>query len=284
MDDRPLVTLVIVSWNGREMVRQCLQSIEKHLDYPHQVVVIDNNSSDKTADLVAEKFPSVHLMRNSTNRGFAAAVNQGLAQSTGEYLVILNPDTELTSEPFRQLIEQLQADPTIAAIGPEILHTDGSHQPSVRRFPGWFDQAITLLKLRHLLSRTWLMQRYLHDPHPQRAEVDQIMGAAMVIPRTMFQRLGVFDAGYWIWFEEVDWCRRARLAGYKVVYDPISSIIHHGGQSFQQVMSWRKQWWYVRSLYRYALKFWSPLATAALAPFIILSLFLTGAQMIIKPR
>lgn len=283
----PWLSVVIVSWNGRDLLAACLASLRTWLTYPHEIILVDNASSDGTPEMVARDFPNVRCIRNATNRGFAAANNQGLAASHGRFVACLNPDTELRQEPFRKMIDYLEAHPQVAFLGPHLLNPDGTHQPSVRNFPTWADQAITLLKLRKLLARKSVMRRYASDPAAgatQPTPVDQVMGACMVFPRSVIETIGDLDEGYWIWFEEVDWCQRARRAGFEVMYFPGAQVVHHGGTSFGQVLSLRKQWWWLRSLSRYIGKYWPAPAAWSLRLLMPLSYALTLLQTVFKPR
>ena len=287
MSDQPLISIIIVSWNVRDLVRQCLASIEQYVSYPHQVIVVDNASKDGTVAAIKKEFPQVQVLASSSNLGFAKANNLGLREARGRFVVFLNPDTELIDEPFRAMIDYCRSHPQAGAIGPEILNRDQSHQQSVRNFPKFSDQAITLLKLRRLLRWTRPMRRYLADPGAQRRQplvVDQIMGAAMLFPASAIIKLGGFDERYWIWFEEVDLCQRLKQQGLQVVYFPGSHIVHHGNQSFGQVLSLKKQRWFMQSLRRYTNQFWPRWQAWLLWPLMGLSYILTAVQMIVKPR
>lgn len=284
---QPEVSVVIVAWNGRELLGQCLRSLGRFLTSASEVIVVDNKSTDGTPDMVVRDFPHVQLIRSPKNLGFAGGTNLGAAQARGRVLFLLNPDTELTDASLPPLFSLAQNDATIGAVGPELLNADQTHQPSVRAFPRWPDQAAVLLKLRAVLRRTGFMRRYLADPiTPARrpVDVDQIMGAAMIIPKKVWDAVGEFDGGYPNWFEEVDWCRRAKNAGYRIIYNPQGRLIHHGGTSFRQVMSVKKHVWYLRGMWRYAGKYWPPLVAWSLLPLIVLSYILTVVLSIIKPR
>lgn len=284
MPDQPLISFSIVSWNVRELLYACLSSIERSVTEPYEILVVDNASHDGTVEMVRKSFPNVRLIANQSNRGFAAANNQALRIARGEFVVVLNCDTELIDNPVPVLVDYLRQHQDCAAVGPEILNPDRTHQQSVRNFPTLKDQMIVALKLRHLLMKTRTMRRYMADPGADRREplaVDQIMGAAMVIRRKILSTLGDLDEGYWIWFEEVDWCQRAKQAGYSIVYHPSAQIMHHGGQSFGQVVSFKKQRWILASLKRYAGKYWSKRDQIVLAIVTPFSLALSLLQTLV---
>lgn len=286
MSDRPAVSFVIVSWNVRELLRKCLRSVADHTRIPHEVIVVDNHSHDGSSEMVATDFPLVILIRNDQNLGFARANNQGLARATGQHIFFLNCDTELIEDSASVLLPAA-TDQRIGIVGPELLNSDQTHQQSVRRFPTLIDQVIVLLKLRHLLARTSAMRGYLADPgdgQRQPIQVDQVMGAAMMLRSGVIQELGGFDERYPNWFEEVDLCQRARLAGYQIVYYPLTKIIHHGGTSFRQILSVKKHRWMLIGLRRYTKKFWPAWQAAVISVLSVLSYGLTVLQTFFKPR
>lgn len=287
MSDQPEISIILVSWNVRDLLIRCLASVERHVRQPHEVIVVDNASRDDTAAAAGRRFPQVTWIANKENVGFARANNQGYQRARGQWLVFLNPDTELVDDPFPELIGYLQTHPKTACVGPELWNPDRSHQQSVRHFPAPADQIIVLLKLRHLLRRSRAMRRYLADPGRDRRQplaVDQVMGAAMVMPRWAMAEVGPFDEGYPNWFEEVDWCRRARHAGLDIVYHPGSHIIHHGGRSFDQLVVVRKHRWFLTGLNRYAAKHWPPRQAMTIKLLSPISYGLTMLQTLVKPR
>lgn len=287
MSSQPRVSIIIVSWNGRELLERCLRSLARHVTTAHEVIVVDNFSIDGTVASITKNFPLVKLIANQSNRGFSAANNQGLAIATGEVVCFLNADTEVQSDPFPLLITELTTSPRCGAVAPRLLNTDGSIQSSTRRFPRWPDQVITVLKLRHLFRRSSVMRRY-RDGRAETANeplsVDEAMGAALLLSRPALADVVGWDEGYWIWFEDVDMCQRLHRAGWDVRYVPAATVLHHGGTSFQQVVSLRKQWWFLRSLWRYTRQYWSPIAAGSLALLYPISYALTVIQSLLKPR
>lgn len=273
------LSIIIVSWNVREHLCRCLESIYQYtvgLDF--EVWVVDNASVDGSADMVQTEFPSVHLVRNSTNRGFAAANNQAARLATGDCILFLNDDTELQENIFPTLLQSLTTAPaTVALLGCTLRHSDGSIQPSVRRFPTWFDQTVILFKLHHVWPA--LVRRYqCHDFDYTRAQpVDQIMGAFMLGRRAVLEQVQYFDEGFFVWFEEVDLQKRLQQLGYTVMYSPAASCVHAQGKSFVQLSKPQAQRLFNRSMRHYFKKHHSWLAYAWITLIQPISLFLAYA-------
>jgi GT2 family glycosyltransferase len=256
--------IVIVSWNVREELERCLSSLPAAcggLDY--DVVIADNGSTDGTRDML-EKLRianyKLQIFFNDNNRGFARACNQGLAGLDARYVLLLNPDTECLPGSLTALVRRMDEHPeNIGIAGPKLLNSDRTHQPSVRRFPGVWDQAGIMLKLHRVFGRAKVFRSYFHDdfdPDRER-DADQVMGACFLIRRELIEDAGGFDERYFIWFEEVDYCRTAIQRGWRVRFIPSASVIHHGGSSFAKVFSLKKQKMFNESLVRYFRK-WQP--------------------------
>ncbi|MFH1890372.1 MAG: glycosyltransferase family 2 protein [Candidatus Kuenenbacteria bacterium] len=249
------LSIIIVSWNVREYLKKCLESIFKHTqDIDFEVIVVDNASKDNSAEMVQDKFPEANLIANKKNLGFARANNQGIGKAQGKYILILNDDTELIDNSLKKLIDLMEKNQEWAIAGCRLLNSGRSLQKSVRRFPKFFDQFLILVKLHHLPFFKKYLNNYLAKDfdYTRTQQVDQIMGAFMMVRKSVFEKIGKFDEKYFYWFEEVDLCKRAVDAGLKVFYTPQVSMIHHGGVSFCQV-NWHKQIIWNHSVCRY---FW----------------------------
>lgn len=252
----PDLRIVIVSWNVEPHLRRCLASLPdacKGLAW--DVVVVDNASEDKSVDAAREHGASV--IANERNRGFAKACNQGIAGSTARYVLLLNPDTECPPGSLAQLVAQADLNPTAGIIGPKLLNADGTTQPSIRRFPSFWSQIGVMLKLHRVMP--WAFRRYLAaNASPDQAqEVDQVMGACFLIRGELIQQIGGLDERYFIWFEEVDYCKQALKKGWSVRYEPSVAVTHHGGQSFGQLVTVQKQQLFNASLVAFFEK-WHP--------------------------
>lgn len=260
MNQPPQLSIIIASWNVKELLRRCLKSIQLHLaTHPHEVIVVDNASADGSADMVATEFPQVDLIRNTTNVGFGRANNLGLAKAQGKYVLFLNDDTELTDSKVIQALDYLDQHSQVGLVGVHLVNPDGTNQPSVRHFPHVGDQLLYLLKLHILFPKAKVLRRYLAQDfdYTQEAKVDQVMGAAMLAPMKLMKDLAGFDPGFPNWFEEVDLCQRIYQKGLEVRYLPVADIVHVKGASFAQHRPVKLQRVFNYSMRRYFKK-WEP--------------------------
>ena len=254
------VSLVIVSYNGRDYLRRCLTSIHEHThDVQYEVIVVDNASQDGTPEMVAEEFPQATLVRRSTNAGFAAGVNEGIAHARGEAFLLLNPDSLITSNVLPPMLAHLRAHDDIGIIAPKLLDADGALQLSCRAFPSFgtalFNRYSLATKLfrNNRLSRRYLMTDF---DHSRIADVDWVSGACWLLPRRAYELVGPLDEGYFWSIEDVDYCQRTHRAGLRVVYFPEATVIHHIGRSAAAlpgravVARHRGMWRYYRSYLR----------------------------------
>lgn len=250
------ISIIIVSWNVSEQLARCLASLTQQRGVRYEVFVIDNASADGSAQMVREKFPDVHLTANTQNLGFARANNQVLAATRGRHVLLLNPDTELPNGTLAQTVRYLDTHPDVGVLGCTIYHADGALQRSVLRFPTFLSQAMVLLKVQAFTQRPRPLRRYyaLDFDYRKEADVDQIMGSFFAVRRSVFDDIGQLDNGYFLWFEEVDFCKRARTAGWIVRYTPDFAITHTGGESFRQLLSIEQQLIFDRSMLRYFRK------------------------------
>lgn len=258
MQNKIDLSIIILSWNTRDLLRQCLKSIyqeTKNIDF--EIFVVDNASQDKSAEMVCREFSQVKLIKNKKNLGFARANNQAIKQSGGEYILLLNPDTIILDRAIEKCVNYLDQTNKIGILGCKLINSDRSWQPSCRRFPTLFSQVIILLKIHNLFPN--LIKKYLMLDMDQDKvqEVDQVMGAFFLTKKEVIEKIGALDEKYWIWFEEVDFCKRAKNIGFKVLYWPGASIVHYKAQSFNQVLGIKKQWHLNASMLRYFWKFHS---------------------------
>lgn len=275
------ISIIIVNWNTGELLRRCLDVLpDACAGLVAEVIVVDNASTDQSVAHAEGSAQPFRLFKMKTNVGFARANNVGIRQAGGTTVVLLNPDTEPQTGSLSTLARFLAEHPSAAAVGPRLLNSDHTLQPSCRRFPTTWVLALAFLKVPHVLPSLKSLQRYLMADfaHDVPLAVDQIMGACMAIPQAALTQVGLLDERYWIWFEEVDWCRRARAAHWSVWFTPDAEVVHHGGVSFQQVLPVQKEWRFIRSALRYALKHLGLMSFLILLPLVPLALFLDTAS------
>jgi hypothetical protein len=258
-------SVVIVSWNVRKALQDCLESIFRlpNSEQPREVYVIDNASTDGTVGMVRERFPHVQLIANDQNRGFAAANNQALTKIQSGDVLLLNPDTIVHPGAFLRMLQVFADHPKAGIVGPKLLNTDGSLQASVRLLPTFGVLLAIALKFTHFWKSFPPLAKYMAKDIDSEEEqkVGQVMGAVFFIRRKVIDTIGKLDEGFRIWFEEVDYCKRAADAGWETWYVPTATVTHIGGQSFGQLPSVEKQRQWSRSVLWYSRKHFSSVAT-----------------------
>lgn len=251
------ISIVIVSWNVKELLQKCLASIYKHQGkLKLEIIVIDNASDDGTADMVKVNYPQVDLVTNINNLGFAAANNIGILRSHGEFILFLNPDTEIIKNTLNQMVEFMKQNYQIGIAGCKHLNKDWTLQPSVRRFPTYWSLFFIFTKLYKIFPNIPSVHHYLaKDLNYKIAQpVEQVAGSFLMIRYKTLEEIGPFDERFFLWFEEVDLCKRTHEGGWQVWYNPDAEIIHFGGQSFNQQMTWKNQKIFWKSAWHYLKK------------------------------
>ncbi len=236
---RPDLSVVVINLNGKQLLDDCLESLQIAApDHKLEVLVVDNGSTDGSTEMVEEKYPDVILTKNRENMGFTKANNQGIEKSTGRYIVLLNNDTRVVRGAFSIAIETLDRKPEVGAAGLKLLNEDGSLQLSCRRFPSFsqalFNRYSLLTKLfpNNPFSRSYLMTDIRHD---RVEEVDWVSGACLLFRRSVLDKIGPLDERYFMYSEDVDYCYRVWEEGLKVVYLPMAQVYHLIGQDTKKV-------------------------------------------------
>jgi len=251
------LTIVIVSWNIKDLLEKCLASIFKYqAKVKLEVIVSDNNSSDGTVKMIKEKFPQVLIIVNPSNKGFAVANNQGILKAKGEFILLLNPDTEIHSGTFTQILRFIRGKPQAGIVGCKHLNTDLTLQPSVRRFPSFWVLFLIFIKIAKIFPKLHSLYQYfaLDFDYKYAIQVDQVAGSFFLIRRQLIDEIGLLDEHFFIWFEEVDFCKRAIQANWQVWYTPLAKITHHGAQSFNQHLPFKRQKMFFQSAWYYLKK------------------------------
>jgi len=228
------VSIVIVSFNTKDVTRQCLEHVQRHAaGMRHEVFVVDNASTDGSADMVQTKFPWVQLIRLDKNRGFAGGNNPAMEKARGRYVLLLNSDAFLAETVLEKTIQYMDDHPAIGVLGCKLTDPDGTMQPSARMLPGPINKVLHITGLAARFSQSKFFGRvdYTWWDHSQPKPVGWVVGAFFLIRRETMEAIGVLDERYFLYFEEIDYCLSARRAGWEVVFYPHASVIHLGGQS-----------------------------------------------------
>jgi len=265
--DGPRVSAVVVSYNTREDFRRCLASLRAHSGIPCRVVVVDNASTDGSADLVEKEFPEARLIRNRENVGFSRANNQALREAAGAYALILNSDAELTPGALPALVARLDARPRLGAAGPRTLSPDGTVQvsfgPALMPLAEWRQRRLVRgVKARDpaALKEAQARAGVEHEPH-------WLSGSCLLARKEALDAVGGFDEGFFLYEEDVDLCLRLRRAGWGVLFTPAAEVVHHLGRSMEADPA-RARLEYHRSHLRFYRKHNGPVLAAALRVFI----------------
>jgi len=252
------ISIIIVSWKVRDLLEKNLENIFKssgNVDF--EVFVVDNNSGDGTVEMIARKFPEVHIIANNYNAGFAVANNQAIEMAVGRLVLLLNPDMQVFSNSLFNTVKFMGENNEAGIIGPKLLDANKNILAHVRKFPTFLDQLAIVLKLPHLFPS--ILDNYLTKDfdYTKRTEVDSIRGSYFVIRREVIDKIGKLDERYFIWFEEVDFCKRAKASGFKILYTPSIECLDFVGKSFSQIKRGKTQKYFRDSMLKYFKK-WHP--------------------------
>ncbi len=267
---RPDATAIVVSYNACDALAMCLRTLYESTGVRLHVVVVDNASTESNVEIVRKQFPDIELITNDTNRGFAAAVNQGIKRSSGT-VVLINPDLKVEPTTIVDLYRVLETHPDVGIVGPMLKYPDGRLQPSVKKFPDWFDLFLILSKVPNFFPSVSRVYNGLTVNYGNEQTVDQVMGACFMVRRETLDQVGLFDEGFWMWFEEVDYCKRALGRGWKTMYTPAATAFHVRGASFAHVPSVEKQRALRNSIIHYSMKYFGRFRTKLLLPAQLIS-------------
>ncbi|MBI4050002.1 MAG: glycosyltransferase family 2 protein [Candidatus Doudnabacteria bacterium] len=228
------LSVIIVSFNTREKLESCLRAVlASPTKFSFEIFVVDNASRDDSPEMVARQFPNVQLIKNPENRGYARANNQAIRLSRGRYILLLNSDVNVESDTFDKMITYMDNNATVGISGCKVVKPDGTLDLACRRsFPSLANSLFRVTGLSFLFPRTRLAAYNLTFlPEDEIAEVDSVMGAFLMIRREVIDEIGLLDEEYFMYGEDLDWCYRAKAAGCKVMYVPITTVRHDKGSS-----------------------------------------------------
>ena len=227
--EKPEFSIIIVSYNTSDVLEACLDSVFQSKELNFEVVVIDNNSSDDSVEMIRKNFKDVVLIQNSQNLGFAKAVNQGLKKANGDFYLLLNPDTKVKNGAINKLIDFAKLQRNFGAVGGKLINTDDTVQASCYNLP-----SIMNAIAEYWFSKEGSYEKFIPDSQ-EPVEVEAIVGAAMLMPRFAIEKVGLFNERYFMYFEDLDWCRRAKRLGLKIFWHPEAQFIHLHGWSASKV-------------------------------------------------
>lgn len=233
------LSIVIVSWNTRELLRECLQSLYRHTTgITFEVFVVDNASSDESVATVREQFPDVNVIANDYNAGFSKANNQAIRVSKGRYVALLNPDTLLIEDVFSPLIRYADKHEKIGAIGPKLLNRDGITIQNIcaRRLPNLYFEFCRVSGLSAKYPKMFGWEYMSYWDHNSSRYVEGLSGSCMVVKRKVIDSVGLMDESQFMYGDEIDWCKRFIDGRWDIYYYADVSVIHYGGESSNQVL------------------------------------------------
>lgn len=254
------ISIILINLNTHDFLKACIASMGVRLEDPaFEVILVDNGSTDGSVEMVRRDFPQVRVFPQAENLGFTKANNIGLRAARGEYLLVLNSDTEIVDDALEMMCAHMDANPRIGALGAQLLNTDRTVQLSCRAFPSYrtvfFHRYSLLTRLfpRNRYSAEYLMTDSGHD---KTIEVDWVSGACLLTRRETADQVGLLDEGFFIYAEDVDWCYRMKQAGWSVVYYPDAKVLHHIGRATRKIpykMTYHRH----RSMWRFYKKHYS---------------------------
>jgi N-acetylglucosaminyl-diphospho-decaprenol L-rhamnosyltransferase len=261
------LSIVIVNWNTRDLLRDCLKSVyESEGSFTFETVVVDNCSRDGSCAMVADEFPQVHVIESEINGGYAYANNLGLQHCHARYYLLLNSDTVLPPHALQQMLEFMDTHPEVGMAGPKLVLADGSLDLACRRsFPTVENSFYKLFGLSHLFPKSRRFGRYnltYLDPD-ETAEVDSVVGAFMMVRGEVIEQVGGLDEAYFMYAEDLDWALRAKRAGWKVYYYPEVTVLHYKRKASEQNRDkanyefWRAMYIFYRKHYAETTPSWA---------------------------
>jgi len=267
------LSVIIVSWNVRDLLSKLLDSIFQFTEgIEYEVIVIDNNSNDGTCERIKNSYQNwlekkqLKIVCNDYNAGFAKANNQGLKIAKGEYVLFMNPDMELIENSFEKMIRLMEKDSAIGIATCRLLYGDKTIQPNVKSLPSLCSQIFILLKIHHFFYWLPCLKKYLQKEfdYSEHAYIEQSMGAFIFTRKKVINKIGGWDEAYWLLWEDVELCKQAKNLGYEIVYTPTTEIIHYESKSFEQTAGLKKQKRFNRGMLTYFKKHHSKLSVITL--------------------
>jgi len=266
------LSIVIVAWNVRDLVLDCLASIRAaKLGVSHEVILVDNGSNDFTVEAASRQFPETRILALPKNIGFGAGNNRGLEVMRGRHAVLLNSDTIVLPGGLEACVRFLDLHPEVGVVGPQLLNPDRTKQNCIHNSPNLVSELVGQSLLRRLLPHSYPSKRVDYDAP---VEVEAVLGACLFVRREVIERVGMIDEDYFFFLEETDWCHRIRAAGFKIAHLPDAYVIHLYGESTKKKAPLRTRIEYYRSRYLFFRKNRSRAAYLSLRGITLLKILL----------
>ncbi|MDD3608108.1 MAG: glycosyltransferase family 2 protein [Candidatus Moranbacteria bacterium] len=249
MEKKPLVSMIILAWNGRTVLRKNLESLKRFFGREeYELIVVDNGSTDETPKILEEYKNDLRIIKNTKNLGFAAGNNVGIKTAQGKYILLLNQDVECIGDAIEKMVAFLEDHPQYGAVAPQLLYPDGRVQISCRPFYGWKTFLLELLTLGIYKNRFY--------DHNRSQDVDQPMASVLMIRGELLKKLEGFDdhQDFWLYFNDVDLSYRIHQAGFRHYFLSEAKFYHHHGQSAYNLKNFKRTWLWHRGLRRFFLK------------------------------
>lgn len=266
MNNKINLSIIIVSCNTRNILRNCLESIFENIkDIDFEVWVVDNASSDGSLEMIEKEFPEVKTIANKENLGFAKANNQAIKKVEGKYIFLLNPDAVILDENFGKLIQFMEEHPEAGACGPLVLNKNGTMQRQCKRgFPTFWNSFAYYSGLWKLFSQNkWWIENFggyflLGKSDDKICEVGQLSGAAMIVRKEILEKVGLMSEDYVMYWDDTDWCYRIKEANWKIYYVPFVKITHYGGAGGAQLHAFKNLWYFHRGACLFYRRYLAP--------------------------
>lgn len=232
------ISVIIVTWNSEKWIKRCLDSIlATSGDLKIEIIVVDNFSQDKTVDVINAYDSKIKLIQNTSNWGYAKGCNQGLKIAQGNYMLLLNPDTEVTESSLKKMLDFMEKNQNVGTLGPQLVDFEGQIQPSCRKFPNYKLLLWEFLGLSRFFPKSKIFGAWKMGDFDFRStkEVEQPMGSALLIRKKVIDQIGFMDESFFLFYNDVDFCYRIKQAGWKIYFYPEARIFHAKGASTGQV-------------------------------------------------
>ncbi len=268
---KPDLSIIIVSWNVRELLQNCLRSVLVEKSLAMQIIVVDSASTDGSPEMLADQFPLVELVACQENVGFPGGNNLGLERANGRFILLLNPDTIVHEDALAKMVSYLEQNAQVGVVGPQLLNEDGSVQSSRRRFPTLRTAFFESTWLQPYAPQAVLDDYFVRDvADGETAVVQWVMGACLMTRQEVVAQVGGLDEKYFMYSEELDYCRRIHEAGWQVVYYPQAQVTHLSGKSSEQAVT-QRHINFNRAKLRYFRKYHGRFAAGILRLFLLKS-------------